>query len=445
MRIVVHDYPGHAFPVQLSRELARRDHKVLHLYFEEFQSPKGPLRPKPEDPAGLRIKPISLGEPFQKYSFVKRWLQEQTYGSKLVAEVEEFRPNVIIGGNAPLDPQAKLQAYARREKVGFAFWLQDVYGVAIDKILRNKLGEWLGGMVGNYYMKLERKLWRQSDQIVLITEDFKPLLRKEGIPDHGMPVIENWASLADLPPGNRDNPWRKQHGLDGKFVFLYSGTLGLKHNPSLLVALATAFREDPNIAIVVVTEGIGRDWLAERKAAEKLDNLILLPFQSYDVLPDVIATGDVLVVLLEPDAGVYSVPSKTLTYLCAKRPILGGIPTNNLAARLIARNHAGIAVDPSDLSGFVNGAHTLLESPEIRTQMANSAREYAETAFDIVAIADRFEAVLQAAIDGAKAEPPKAPPPDAPQAAVADPEAFEAPPQPPPEPLLGPGKGRLDA
>lgn len=445
MRIVVHDYPGHAFPVQLSRELARRDHKVLHLYFEEFQSPKGPLRPKPEDPASLRIKPISLGEPFQKYSFVKRWLQEQTYGSKLVAEVEEFRPNVIIGGNAPLDPQAKLQAYARREKVGFAFWLQDVYGVAIDKILRNKLGEWLGGMVGNYYMKLERKLWRQSDQIVLITEDFKPLLRKEGIPDHGMPVIENWASLADLPPGNRDNAWRKQHGLDGKFVFLYSGTLGLKHNPSLLVALATAFREDPNIAIVVVTEGIGRDWLAERRAAENLDNLILLPFQSYEVLPDVIATGDVLVVLLEPDAGVYSVPSKTLTYLCAKRPILGGIPTNNLAARMISRNHAGIVVDPSDLSGFVNGAHTLIESPEIRGQMADAAREYAEKTFDIVAIADRFEAVLQAAIDGAKTEPPKAPPPGAPPAPVTDAEAFDMPAQPDPAPQIGPGKGRLNA
>ena len=37
MRIVLHDYPGHAFPVQLSRALAARGHQVLHIWFSAFQ------------------------------------------------------------------------------------------------------------------------------------------------------------------------------------------------------------------------------------------------------------------------------------------------------------------------------------------------------------------------------------------------------------------------
>ncbi|RMF52223.1 MAG: glycosyltransferase WbuB, partial [Bacteroidetes bacterium] len=32
MRILVHDYAGHPFQVQLSRALARRGHDVLHAY-----------------------------------------------------------------------------------------------------------------------------------------------------------------------------------------------------------------------------------------------------------------------------------------------------------------------------------------------------------------------------------------------------------------------------
>ena len=48
MRIVVNDYSGHPFQIELSRELARRGHKVLHLYSAEFQTPKGDLIRKPE-------------------------------------------------------------------------------------------------------------------------------------------------------------------------------------------------------------------------------------------------------------------------------------------------------------------------------------------------------------------------------------------------------------
>jgi glycosyltransferase involved in cell wall biosynthesis len=396
MRILVHDYPGHAFPVQLSRELARRGHDVLHLYFEEFQSPKGPLRPKDDDPAGLRIRSISLGEPFQKYSFVRRWMQEQSYAGKLLEFAQDFRPTMIIGGNAPLDPQAKLQNFALAEKIPFVFWLQDVYGVAIDKILRAKLG-WLGGLVGGYYMRMEKRLWKQSNAIVVITEDFIPVCHAEGVERERMHLIENWAALTDLPQRPLDNPWREAQGLTGKFVFLYSGTLGLKHNPALLVELAKDYRDRSDVAVVVVTEGIGREYLAQRKEAEKLDNLVLLPFQDYDVLPDVIGTGDVLVVLLEPDAGVYSVPSKTLTYLCAGRPILGGIPLDNLAARIITREAAGMVAAPQDVEGFLTSARHLSGDVEWRARMAVSARAYAEKTFDIAAIGERFEHVLQQA------------------------------------------------
>jgi glycosyltransferase involved in cell wall biosynthesis len=396
MRIALHDYPGHAFPVQLARALAHRGHAVLYLHFAEFQSPKGALAPAPDDPPGLRLQPIALGAAHRKYDLVQRWLQDRRYGARLVDAVRAFRPDVVLGGNAPLDPQARLQDAARQLGAGFVFWLQDAYGVAIDQLLRRRLPG-VGALVGGHYRRLERRLWRASDAIVAITEDFRPLLEAAGIAPARVDVIENWAALDELPPRPRRNDWAIAHGLADARVLLYAGTMGLKHDPELMCHLARRFRGVPDVRVVVVSEGLGADHIARVKQVEGLDNLVVLPFQPYGALPDVIASGDVLVVVLEADAGIYSVPSKLLTYLCAGRAILGALPRDNLAARIVARAGAGLVAAPADLPGFLAAAEALLAAPERRAAAGAAARAYAEHTFDIAAIAERFEAVLAAA------------------------------------------------
>lgn len=395
MRILLHDFPGHAFPTQLSRGLARRGHEVLHLFFDQFEAPKGPLSRRPEDPAGLSFEAVTLDEPFAKYSFAKRFFQERAYATRLVRRTEAFRPDVVLGGNAPLDPQARLLDWSNRNKVGFLFWLQDVYGVAIHSILKQKLGL-AGALVGRRYMGLERRLWRRSDRIVAITEDFRPILEEHGVARERVDVIENWAVLDETPVRPRDNDWSREHGLTGCRTLLYSGTLGLKHNPELLASMAEAFKGEGDVRIVVVSEGVGRNYLEAEKVKRGLSNLTLLPFQPYERVPDLLASGDVLVVLLEPDAGIYSVPSKTLAYLCAGRPILGGIPLENLAARLLTREGAGRVAAPEDVTGFIANARSLLNDPSARILAGQAGRAYAERSFDIEAIAAKFEAALEA-------------------------------------------------
>jgi glycosyltransferase involved in cell wall biosynthesis len=173
--------------------------------------------------------------------------------------------------------------------------------------------------------------------------------------------------------------------------------MGLKHNPELLCQLARRFRAVPDIKIVVVSEGLGADHIASVKAEEGLENLLLLPFQPYDALPDLLATADLLVVVLEAGAGIYSVPSKLLSYLCAGRAILGAMPPDNLASRIVARAEAGRVTAPDDVAGFLEAAASLLDSPERRAAAGAAARAYAERSFDIASIAARFEAVLAAA------------------------------------------------
>src|SRR5215213_6966407 len=81
VRILLHDYSGHPFQVQLSRELARRDHEVHHLHCPSYTTGKGALAVRPDDPPGFSVEPVDLGEPFDKYHYARRVRQERRYGA----------------------------------------------------------------------------------------------------------------------------------------------------------------------------------------------------------------------------------------------------------------------------------------------------------------------------------------------------------------------------
>jgi glycosyltransferase involved in cell wall biosynthesis len=146
--------------------------------------------------------------------------------------------------------------------------------------------------------------------------------------------------------------------------------------------------------VVVISEGQGRDLLEVERDRLQLRNLILLDYQQYSSLPDVLASADVLVTVLERDAGRYSVPSKVLNYLCAARPVLGIMPPENEAAATLLTSGAGVVVSPEDHGRAVTRLLDLLAAHDRRAEMGAAGRRYAEETFDIASIAARFESVL---------------------------------------------------
>ena len=86
--------------------------------------------------------------------------------------------------------------------------------------------------------ELERSLLLASDAVAVISDGFLPALEQLEIPAAKIYVIENWAPIDELPLRPRANEWARQQGLVDKRVVLYSGTLGLKHDPQAIVQLA---------------------------------------------------------------------------------------------------------------------------------------------------------------------------------------------------------------
>lgn len=391
MRILIHDYSGHPFQVQLTRELAQRGHEARHVFSAAFQTPKGNLVKHETDPKTFSVIPIILHEEFKKSSFIKRRSQEIEQGILVAREIEKFRPDIVISSNAPLDTQRKIWSKCIALDIPRIFWIQDIYSEAISRFLQAK-SPILNATIGAYYRSLEARLLRASNGVIAISAGFLPRLEAMGVLKQDISVIENWAPLNELPLFDRENEWTNARLIEpDRPRILYSGTLGMKHNPDYLLSLAEHY---PEAMVVICSEGPAVDSLKSNPRALNLQNIRFLPWVSFSELPMFLSGGDILVVLLEEDAGLFSVPSKILTYCAMGRSVLGAIPAGNLGAQIIDDNDIGLTSSPGDLNAFIKNAGTLINNPELRRHMGSNGRAYAERAFDIRTIGDHFELIL---------------------------------------------------
>lgn len=390
MKIIINDYAGHPFQFDLSRELARRGHNVWHLYSADVEGAKAAF--DASDLKALTVVPVTIGHPVRKYQFHRRLLDEISYGRASANEILSIEPDIIIDANMPLDALKIIRKASSKVGARNIYWLQDMIGHAASRIF-NKKWMGLGKLIGYRFLKLEASLVKEADHIVAISEGFEPYVINHGAEKENLTVIHNWAPIHDMPLTSRENNWRKEHFHNETFLFLYSGTLGLKHNPSALLDLAKKLsQENAKAMVVVISEGIGADWLKERQSEEQLPTLKVLPYQPFTILPEVLGAGDVLLTLLEFDAGVFSVPSKILSYMCAGRAQLAAMPKDNLGASLINDTNCGKTTEPDNNRQFVEYGIQLYALPkdELNT-FGNNARSFAEQNFNIENIADRFE------------------------------------------------------
>ena len=402
MRVVVHDYAGHPFQVELSRALARRGHEVLHLFSASITTPRGTLTKRPEDPESFSVEAIALSEQIPREDLVTRWRLEARHGHRVVERLERFRPDVVISANTPLEAQTRIARHCARRQIRFVYWVQDLIGEATKRLLPAQVRA-IARPVASYYQFLERRLLWSADYVVVISADFLPF-----VPAHAE-VIENWAPIERLPVLPKANEWSRKHGLESTTNLLYSGTLGMKHDPEFLLEVADTIRPVENARLVVVSEGASAEWLHAQATERSLPDVLVLPFQPFEDLAAMLASADILVGVLGRDAGVFSVPSKVLTYLCAQRPLFLAVPAENLAARIVTAAGAGVTVEPDDHETTRTALLDLVNNPETRAEMGLRARAYAERTFEIESVTDRFEPILTGERRARPERPPESP------------------------------------
>ena len=369
MKILISDYSGHPFPLELSQTLSKK-HDVIHNYAQFFETPKANFKTKKIFPK-LIIKPIKVKHKFVKDNFISRRTIDILYGKKLIKLIADQKPDIIVCCQLPLDPLYDVISYSRRNQIQTIFWMQDIYSEAISRIL-NKKFPFFGKLIGKYYFYKEKKCEYMSDKIVVISSEFRKFIDKQNLKK--TTVIENWSPVIKRNI-QKIQYFKKKYNPHKKFCFIYSGTLGYKHNPELFVKIAENF---PEAIIIISSKGKFANEL-KKISIKRLPNIKVIPWVNYKDLSSFLSISDALIVTLERDASTFSVPSKIYAYLTIAKPILGLMPVENLASKKIKKMKVGYVSKPENIEDFLNNCRSIMINKKLRTRLSKNSINYLKT------------------------------------------------------------------
>jgi glycosyltransferase involved in cell wall biosynthesis len=258
----------------------------------------------------------------------------------------------------------------------------------------------LGSVVGGHYLRLERRLVRAADAIIIPSGDFVAEMNRAGyvLP----PVFEhpNWMPVETLRPLPKDNAWSRKAGITNTVNICYYGTLGYKQSLEDFLTVARYVSAHPTARFVITAAGPAVENLGRALKQENLGNVILLPWQNYAYYTEMLASADILLSVSTDDAAAFSIPSKILGYLCAGRPVLAVTPRGSPTARQLIGNDMGVVADPNDREGLVAALDRLFGDRAMRDRFSRNARAYAEANFSIVRQTKAFRSILDTVCAG---------------------------------------------
>ena len=113
-----------------------------------------------------------------------------------------------------------------------------------------------------------------------------------------------------------------------------------------------------------------------------------------DRLSELLATGDIHVVLLKAGLARVSVPSKTYSIMAAGRPVLAAIDQETAVPHILDDSGGGLAVPPDDREAFVAGLRELLADPVAAAAMGVSGRRWAVEHASPVAVGRAYDSLI---------------------------------------------------
>lgn len=140
-------------------------------------------------------------------------------------------------------------------------------------------------------------------------------------------------------------------------------------------------RKNKDIVFVIVGEGLKKGDLEAKAAGMAIDNVIFLPFQPYPDLPHLLATVDVLLVPLDKEKSLLSVPSKLYHFMAAGRPVFGLAHGDSEVYKIIMDTQRGLCAPPEEPQKIAETILALKSSRDLRETKAAQGRAYAVDRF----------------------------------------------------------------
>lgn len=266
------------------------------------------------------------------------------------------------------------------------FWVMDLWpeSLSIAGGVKNKF-------VLNYYTKVVKKFYRNSEKILITSKGFRGAINEKGNFDDKIVYFPNWAEDS-ISEGNKDYPIPQ---MPEGFKVMFAGNIGESQDLDNIMKAAQELKDKEHIQFILVGDGRKMPFVKEFVEQNDLNDTVHImgrfPVESMSSFFD---KADVMLVTLKDDSIFnLTVPAKLQAYMSASKPIVAML--NGEGSENIIDADCGFTVPAGDYVGLSETIvkASLLSQDKLQTLGQNS-RLYYERYFKMSACISNLEDII---------------------------------------------------
>ncbi len=247
-------------------------------------------------------------------------------------------------------------------------WCMDLYPDLLPV-----MGKQVPSIAYRWAERKMQKTLKKADAIVPISKCMARYMAHKSIPRHKMYVIENWPDKYLLESEEVDVESLFDND---KFRILYAGTIGLSHEFITVLKAAKYLQSaQPDIEFVFTAHGKGKAVFEAHVKQLGLTNIRMIQPQSSKRLNNLMATGDLHLITMKPDAAGMIFPSKFYSACAAHRPVIFVGPEECDLHAKIVKHKCGASVRNGDAQSLVK---TIIQYMTISEDWFNAGKNISQ-------------------------------------------------------------------
>jgi glycosyltransferase involved in cell wall biosynthesis len=368
-------WPDHASTAQhltdLVESLAAEGHECHVLCAQGGYKPSAPRPPAFEVHNGVhihRVPATSLG----RKSTLRRMTDYLSFYLRALLMALRF-PRFDVAVTLTTPPIIGLVGTLLRRLKGtrHVYWSMDLHpdaSLALGRMsARNPVVAWLSWISDFVY--------RQADKVVVLGPYMADRVFAKGVRRDRVAEVPVWSRADEIYPIPRENhPLRRRLGLDGKFVAMYSGNLGLAHSTAEFLEAARRLRGRKDVVFLFVGDGPRMAEVRSAQEAEGLENVRFLEYFPREQLHESLSLADAHLISMRSEMTGIVVPGKLYGVMASGRPAVFVGPAHCESADTLRQARCGLTVRLGDAAGLVDALTGLADDPESARAMGDRGR-----------------------------------------------------------------------
>lgn len=345
----------HNIYTDLLREFCNHGHKAYVISPIERRSGKQPRIIHGKNSTILKLR---IGNT-QKTNIIEKGISTITLESIFIKGIKrhfsDVKFDLIMYSTPPITFQRAVEYVKRRDAAKTYLLLKDIFPQnAVDIGILSKNG-WKG-LIYKYFRKKEKRLYEISDHIGCMSEaNCKYILKHNPeINPEKVEVCPNCIEVQDMSLTLEErNNMRNKYGIPfDKIVFVYGGNLGKPQGIPFLVECLKTQLKNEQAFFLIVGDGTEFNVLAaffEKYRPKNMKLMKRLPKDDYDRM---IAACDVGMIFLDHRFTIPNFPSRLLSYMQAKLPVLAVTDRSTDVGKVIVDASFGWWCESNDVGMF---------------------------------------------------------------------------------------------